>query len=82
MKVFVTKYALTHGIEEMEVEDCGNGLVKTPGSFSDGGGLYFHTEGRDWHKTLDAAKVRAEDMRHTKLVGLRKAVTKLEKMRF
>lgn len=28
MKVWITKYALTKGIFEKEVEDCGDGMVK------------------------------------------------------
>ena len=31
---FVTKYALTAGIEEVEVEDCGNGYAKTVETYS------------------------------------------------
>jgi hypothetical protein len=82
MKIWATKYALTTGIKEYDVEDCGNGMVKTPGSFSTGGGLYFHGEGVEWHRTLFNAKIHAETMRNKKIATLKKQMLKISKLKF
>ena len=82
MKVYVTKHALTSGIEELIVEDCGDGIVKTPGLMSNGGGRYFHGKGKDWHEQEWQAKIRAEQMKEKKIKTLTKQIEKLEKMRF
>lgn len=79
MKVWITKYALTSGIKEMEVRQSeynpdtvwGNALFDC-----------YHGEGREWHKTYEAALVRAEEMRKKKIVSLTKQIHKLENMRF
>jgi len=80
MKVFVTKYALTRGILEMDVEDCktSSGMVRTLKDFP----IYFHGEGKDWHRTHDAARAKAEDMRVKKIASLHKQIKKFEKMEF
>lgn len=79
MKVFVTKYALTVGIEEKTVEDVGDGAMRDIGA---GFTTYYHGEGRDWHLTIEGAKLRAEEMRTKKLASLRKSLAKLEALRF
>lgn len=78
-KVFVTKYALTAGIEEVEVEACegSSGMVKGPSVFE-----YYHGEGREWHRTRESAVKKAEDMRARKLESLNKQIAKLEKFKF
>jgi hypothetical protein len=83
MKVFVTKHALTQGIllVEVEGEPTIGGMVVSmpePGAFKD----YFHGEGKDWHRTFDAARQRAEQMRITKIASLRKSIAKFEKLTF
>lgn len=82
MKVFVTKYALTQGIKEVEVEDCGNGMVRTPGFLSNGGGRCFHGEGREWHRTKEAAVERAEKMRVDKIKSLQKSIKKIQDLKW
>lgn len=77
MRVWITKYALSVGIQEKEVEDCGGRMVKGPGTFE-----YFHGEGREWHRHREPAVERAEIMRENKINSLRKNITKLEKMKF
>ena len=79
MKVFVTKYALTIGIEELDVEITSvPTMVATKGPFP----RNFHDEGRDWHHTKEEAKTRAEEMRKKKIESLKKSIIKLEAMRF
>jgi hypothetical protein len=82
MQVYITKYALTQGIYKAKVEDCGGGMVKTPGSFTEGGGQCFHGEGRDWHRTREEAVKRANEMRDKRIKSLAKSMKKLERMEF
>ena len=85
MKVWITKYALSEGIKEVEAELCldtdktGN-MIKC--ELISGFNSYFHGEGRDWHKTREAAIKKAEEMRQKKIESLKKQLQKLEKMRF
>lgn len=80
MKVWITKYALTDGIKELEVKQSEEypDMVK--------GGLeydsYYHGEGREWHKTYESAVARAEEMRLKKIDSLKKQIAKWEKKRF
>lgn len=80
MTIYVTKYALTHGIFRQEAEETetdGMACVKgSPGAMRQ----YFH--GKDWHHTLDAAVAHAELMRAKKIASLKKAIKKLEEMTF
>lgn len=77
MKVWITKYALTKGILEKEVEDCGDGMVKDSESYLPS---YYH--GTDWHKDKKSAVAKAEEMRIKKISSLEKQIKKLEKMNF
>lgn len=83
MTVFVTKHALTKGIQEFVVESCGDGMVRTlTGPHINSYVQYFHGEGRDWHRILEGAQKRAEEMRIKKIESLNKSIKKLEKLRF
>ena len=78
---YVTKYALTSGIQKMELETCGASdfmVSSIPGA----GMLAAHYHGNDWHRTFDEAKKRAEVMRDAKIKSNRKAIAKLEAMTF
>lgn len=80
MKVFITRYALTKGIQEIEAVEVSKGMIKAapaPGSCYVS---YYH--GNDWHLTYEAAQLRAEAMVAKKLKTLRKQVAKLEKLSF
>lgn len=79
MKVWITKYALTKGIFEMDVES----------QSEDGKVVYgkawnqcFHGQGVDWCKTKAAAIARAEEMRNKKITSLKNQIEKLEEMKF
>lgn len=79
MKVYVTKYALTKGIEEVEVEETHTPtMVATKGPYSQ----CFHGEGKDWHRQKWQAVARANQMRNKKIESLKKLIVKLEKMSF
>lgn len=75
MKLWITKYALTHGIQ---VVNC-----KVEGYVAKGPGLqYFLGEGREWHRTSSGAADQAEKMRINMIASLRKSIAKLEAMSF
>lgn len=80
MKVFITKYALTSGIQEKEVEqsEINPSMVSTIGTWNQN----FHGEGKDWHRTREGAIARAKLMRDTKLKSLQKSIKKLTAMTF
>lgn len=89
MKVYVTKYALTKGILELEVESCehtyqsgavnGQGMVSYKGW---GMTVYFHGEDRDWHRTFEGAVKKANEMRTAKLKSLDKQHAKIANLEF
>ena len=79
MKVWITKYAMTSGIKEIECEDCENGAVKeTENPFP----KFYHDEGKEWHRTKESAIQKAEEMRQKRIKSLKKQIEKLERMRF
>lgn len=82
MIVYSTRYALTGGIEQIEAEETAyEGMLAYSGGVA-GNSLYLHGEGKDWHRTHEAAVARAEAMRTAKIVSLKKQVAELEAMRF
>ena len=79
MEIYVTKYALTTGIIKHDAEVTNDmAVVHEPNSF----GMYFHGEGKDWHKTKESALERAEEMRIRKLQSLDKQTKKISAMIF
>ena len=79
MKVWVTKYALTSGIEERDAEPSSD----HPNMISWAtGGWRSYAHGKDWHKTREAAIERAEIMRKAKIASLRKSLANFEKLKF
>ena len=83
MKVWISKYALTQGIFEVEVGPLDNctrmvGYKIPASSFLQ----YAHGEGKQWHWTKQEALKRADDMREAKLKSLYKTIKKLHAMEF
>ncbi|MDD5722669.1 MAG: hypothetical protein PHY29_02890 [Syntrophales bacterium] len=83
MKVWITKYALTDGIVECEVEapshDCPKMIVvkaSSPGTYNQ----YFYKP--DWHTTREEAVKRANVMKDKKLVSLRNQIEKIKELKF
>ena len=75
MKRYLTKYALTEGVQFVEMEDCtkyGNGMWK----FSEHG--FAHRD--DSQATRQEAVKRVAEMKAKKLASLRKQIAKLEKL--
>lgn len=81
MRVYITKYALTAGI--IEVQDAeytsSEGMISVK---SRGTHAYFHGEGKDWHHSKDGAIKRAEVMRRRKLESIEKQRQRIEQLRF
>lgn len=79
MKAYITKYALTSGIIQTEGEITSNGaLFDMRASVP----IYYHGEGKEWHRTKKEAIARAEEMRQKKIASLKKQIDKLERMKF
>lgn len=78
---WITKFALTTGIEQGVVEECFETsptmvVKRIEGSPS----TYFHN--REWHRTKSAAIERAEEMREKRILSLNKQLTKLAGLNF
>lgn len=81
MKAFITKYALTHGIQEVddaEISPQAPSMISVR-SF---GVACFHGEGKDWHRSREGAVTRAEEMRVKKIASLQKKIIKLGELTF
>ena len=79
IKAWVTKYALTKGIEVVDAEVCdGEGMI----SYGNVGYGSQYAYGKDWHRTPEAALARAEEMRKAKIASLHKSIAKFEVMTF
>ena len=82
MKAYITKYALTKGILEVEAHNYeGEDYIYW---YSNVGGfpIFCHGKGKDWHRTLDAAKDRADKMRQARIASLKRSIKKLEALTF
>ena len=78
-KVWITKYALTTGVFEITAE-----ITKDGSAYDMHTSLptFFHGEGKEWHRTKEAAIAKAEEMRQKKIESLKKQIEKLEQMKF
>jgi len=77
IKAWITKYALTEGIQLVNGEVC-HGISSTMLTY----GQYGTAHGIDWHRTPEAALARAEEMRIAKIKSLRKSIAKMESLVF
>ena len=74
---WVTKHALSDGIKVVKGEVC-HDISSTMLSWEPCGMAH----GKDWHRTPEAALVRAEEMRKAKIASLRKSISKMEALQF
>lgn len=79
IKVWITKYALTAGIKEVQVERSAvdGGMVVHR---SNGWSSYYHKG--QWHTDRKQAVAKAEAMRKRKIASLKKQLERLESLRF
>jgi hypothetical protein len=87
MKVWITKYCLTDGIQACEANI--NRVFDTIVSVDVPGGVNGHVNYHKpfyhkpfWHTTEAEAVAHAEKIRDRKIASLKKAINKLEKMEF
>lgn len=80
MKVWISKYALTEGLLQLEVEQSD----QFPEMVSDARMHLraFHGEGREWHRTRADAVVRAKQMQRDKLRSLQKQIERVKAIDF
>lgn len=75
---YITKYALTEGILKVQGEISGDLLSwRRPGAHRD---EYAHGDGKNWHRTEEGARKKAEEMRKRRVGALLKGAAKLEAM--
>ena len=83
-KFYITKYALTHGILEIDGEESAvpgcEGLLSVKGKDA-WCGFVFHGEGREWHRTRAAAVNKAREMVLKKRVSLLKQLKRVESLK-
>lgn len=77
---YITKYALTSGIKQVEVEDCFDSAPDMIREVAERFPAYYH--GDDWHRTREEAVQRAEEMRKAKIASVKKQLARLEKLSF
>ena len=80
MKVYITKYALTRGIYQTEVEtsfDIAKGMVS---STTKGYLNSFYKP--DWHETWEGAVERANFIKEKKILSLEKQLKKFKALSF
>lgn len=83
MKAYITKYALSAGIQlvEGEIGEQENMLIVRPteaGQFT----VFYHGLGKEWHILWESAVAKAKLMQVAKIRSMRKKLAKLEAMEF
>lgn len=83
-KIYVTKYALTSGLKEIEAEidPCYREGGKTVEYARDLGGYNSYVLGKEAFRSFEEAKREAEEIRRRKIESLKKQIAKLEKIKF
>ena len=81
-KVFITKYALTSGIEEIEMEVKLNDAHFKKSCYGKFKGFSQRFYNDDFHLTKEDALKDAEKKRKKKIESLKKQISKLEQLSF
>jgi len=84
--VWITKYALTHGIfaKKVLISETDNNIIeiiKDEPLYS-WAQYQYHKEGKEWHRTKEAAIKKAEELRDRKIKSLERQIEKLKNMKF
>ena len=85
MKVWITKYALTTGIEEINATNVARIDIEATGYLvivRTKGGMPEVYNKKDYALNKESAIAKAEEMRQKKIVSLKKQIEKLEGMKF
>jgi hypothetical protein len=77
MKVYITKWALTTGILEIEGREVDNGycVIKLSSDH-----MEQCIQPGDWHRSIDAATVRARELKARKIINLTRQLERLKKL--
>jgi len=73
---WTTKYWESLGIQQIEAVVCknvDNAMIKA----TDQSHGYYHGEGREWHRTEEAAKLRVKELAKKKLISIAKKRAKI-----
>lgn len=79
MKVWITKYALTDGVIEADVESCSSNIASVSW---DNGTRCMNLHWSECYLSKEFAIKQAEEIRQKKIESLKKQIKKLEEMRF
>ena len=85
MKVWITKYALTRGIEEITSDDVSRMFIEENGDlvmYGKSGMFPVRYNADNYSLDKQSAIQKAKEMRQNKIASLKKKIEKLEKMRF
>ncbi len=77
MKVYLTKYALTRGIQTEIGDPNEDGIIKVPG-----GRWPKYYGPQDWSSSKDEALKRATELKNKRIASLKKQISRLESMKF
>lgn len=83
--VWVTKYALTSGVQQFEAVASRHtaDMITVPRDHgAPGWTLDQHFHGKDWHPTREAALARANEMKVAKIASLKRQIERLESLEF
>lgn len=81
MKAYITKYALSEGIQEVDAELC-TGISETMIKYTLLGCYPQHAHKGEWFDSKEKAIADAESRRLRKIESLKKSIKKLEALRF
>ena len=79
-KYWITKYALTQGIFQVDAELAESSDTMIHARKPNGFASYYHRN--EWHHTKQAAVARAKEMQKKKLISLQKQIKKIEALKF
>ena len=81
MKVYISKYALTSGVLEIDAEICtyvSDDMIEDVNRKH----TYYHGKGKNWHLTKEAAIKVANKMKEKKITSLKKQIDSLNALTF
>lgn len=81
IKAWITKYALTGGIQLVDAEVCSD-VNDNMISYGGGGFSSAYAHGKEWHRTPAAALARAEEMRKAKVESMEKSIERMKALKF
>ncbi len=81
MRIFNTKSCLTKGITEHDSTEIDGHIVKIP-TKADGYYTYLLGEGKEWHRDLESAIIRAKEVKEKRIDSLRRSIKRINAIDF